>query len=240
MTEILLIVIVFSAASQQTVTGFGFSLIVMPLATLLFGLQTAAPLVALQGLTLYIVNLTRYRRQVNLGEALHLGVAAAIGVPIGVWALVSVNESVIKFILGLILIAYAIYSLAQPTGLHLRSKYWVYLYGLVAGSLAGAYNTPGPMLVVYGSLRRWQKEEFRAILQLIFFLTGSLTVASHFLGQRLTTNVSTFYLYTAPVLLVGVLVGSWIDHRVDRERFRILMTVMILLLGASLMIEAFR
>lgn len=240
MTELLIIVIVFFSASQQTVTGFGFSLIVMPLITILVGLQTAAPLVALQGVTLYVVNLIRYYRQVNLRESLRLGIAAALGVPIGVWALVSIDASIIKSILGLILVVYAIYSLAKPAGLHLQSTRWALPFGFLGGCLAGAYNTPGPMFVFYGSLRKWQKEEFRAILQVLFLLTGTLTVISHWLANHLTTNISIWYLYTAPALLVGVRVGSWIDRHVNRERFRVLVIIMIFILGLSLVLESFR
>ncbi len=240
MTEILLIVIVFFSASQQTVTGFGFSLIVMPLLTILVGLQTAAPLVALQGVTLYVVNLIRYYRQVNLRESLRLGIAAALGVPIGVWALGSIDASIIKSILGLVLAMYAIYSLAEPAGLHLPSTRWALPFGFLGGCLAGAYNTPGPMFIFYGALRRWQKEEFRAILQVLFLLTGTLTVISHWLANHLTPHISIWYLYTVPALLIGVRVGSWIDRRVDRERFRILVISMIFILGLSLVLESFR
>jgi hypothetical protein len=212
----------------------------MPLITIFFGLQTAAPLVALQGVTLYVVNLIRYHRHVNLHEALRLGFAAAIGVPVGVWALVSVDASIIKSILGFILVAYAIYSLAKPAGLHLQSTGWFLPFGFIGGCLAGAYNTPGPMFVFYGTLRGWQKEEFRAILQVLFLLTGTLTVVSHWLANHLTPNVSLWYLYTAPALLVGVWVGSWLDRKVNRERFRVLITIMILILGLSLILESFR
>jgi uncharacterized protein len=240
MSTLFLVLIVFFSASQQTVTGFGFSLILMPIATILFGLKTAAPLVALQGLTLYIVNLYRYHERVVIAETLPLALAAMAGVPLGIWALVSIDATVIKILLGLILMAYAVYTLLKPTGFFLRSKYWGLAYGLVAGGLGGAYNTPGPVVVLYGTLRKWPKEEFRASLQVIFFLTGSLTVISHFLGNRLTEIVITPFLVTSPALLLGVLAGAWVDGAVNRDRFRTIITVMILLLGVSLIAEAFR
>ncbi len=240
MTEVFLIAIVFFAASQQTITGFGFSLIVMPLITFLFGLQIAAPLVAMQGLTLYIVNLTRYHRHINIKEALRLGIAAALGVPIGVWALANLNAVIIKSVLGFVLIVYAGFSFTKPAGLHLHSKYWFLPFGFVAGCLAGAYNTPGPLLVLYGSLRGWQKEEFRAILQVLFFVTGTLTLISHWIANHVTPTVLTYYFFSAPVLLISILIGSRIDRIVHRDRFRVLMTIMILILGISLVIESFR
>jgi len=240
MTDALLIAIVGFAAAQQTITGFGFSLIVMPVATFLFGLPFAAPLVAMQGLTLYIVNLIRYHRHVNLNEVTRLGVAAALGVPVGVWALANVNAQIIKAILGLLLIGYAIFSLTKPTNLRLHSSFGFIPFGFLAGCLAGAYNTPGPLFVLYGSLRGWQKEEFRAILQVLFFVTGALTCLSHWVAHHMTPAIMLAYAYTAPVLLLSVFLGARIDRVVNRERFRGLVTLMILALGLSLLIEALR
>ncbi|MFQ5856424.1 MAG: hypothetical protein ACE5LU_12350, partial [Anaerolineae bacterium] len=81
---------------------------------------------------------------------------------------------VVKRLLGLILIAYACYTLAHPVTPRLSSRRWVYPVGFVAGCLGGAYNTPGPPVIVYGSLRQWPKQEFRAMLQAFFCLNFDL------------------------------------------------------------------
>ena len=233
-TSVLVATVVFLAAFVQTLSGFGFALIVMPLITIVMGLRTAAPLVALAGLTLCAINLFRYRQAVNLKEVLRLGVASALGVPIGIWALTNVNESVIRPLLGLILIAYAVYALMRPTAPRLCSHWWVYPAGFVAGCLGGAYNTPGPPVIVYGSLRQWPKDEFRAVLQALFFFNAAMIVVSHYVAHNLTTDVFTFYLYAAPALLLGILAGSRVDSRLNKDRFRTIVTVIILILGLSL------
>ena len=226
--------IVFFAAFVQSISGFGFALIVMPLLSLAMGLQTAAPLVALAALTLYTINLIRYRQAVDVRRVLRLGVACALGVPVGLWALANVDESIVKLLMGLVLVAYAAYKLSSPAALHLRSRRWAYIAGFIAGCMGGAYNTPGPPLVVYGSLRQWPKDEFRATLQALFFINGVLTVSSHYAARRLTADVLTFYAYAVPAFLLGVLAGSRVDAKLNRDRFRTIVTVMILVLGLSL------
>jgi uncharacterized membrane protein YfcA len=208
----------------------------MPLMTLVVGLRTAVPLVALTGLTLYTVNLVRYRRAVNVRQVLRLGAACVLGVPVGLWVLVNVDESIVKLLMGLILIAYAAYNLMHPTVLRLRSRRWGYVAGFIAGCLGGAYNTPGPPLVIYGSLCQWPKEEFRAVLQTLFFINAVLTVSSHYVARHLTTTVLTFYPCAVLALLLGVLVGSRVDVKLNRDCFRVIVTVMILLLGMSLVL----
>jgi len=98
LTYVVLAAVVFLAALQQTITGFGFTLLAMPIFTLLLGLPVAAPMVALQGVTLYVVNLARYHRGVDVREAWRMCLAAAIGVPLGVWALVNVDAHIVKLL----------------------------------------------------------------------------------------------------------------------------------------------
>ena len=236
MANVILVAVVFVAAILQVLSGFGFALIVMPLVTMALGLQTAAPLVAVTSLTVYIINIIRYREAINLKEVLRLGAASALGVPLGIWVLGNVDETVVNRVLGLNLIAYGVYSLARPAVPPLPSRHWAYPAGFLAGCLGGAYNTPGPPVVVYGSLRQWPKDEFRAVLQTFFFFNGSLVVTSHLIAHHLTAQVLTSYLYTVPALALGILVGSRVDSKVNRERFRLIVAGMILIMGLMLLL----
>lgn len=236
MTVVWIVAIVFVAAVLQSLTGFGFALIVMPLVTLVLDLKTAAPLVALAGLTAYTVNLIRFHRAVDVGEVARLGVASALGIPIGIWVLVRVDELIINYAMGLILIAYAAYSVLRPAARRPVARAWAYPAGFLAGCLGGAYNTPGPPVVVYGSLRQWPKDEYRAILQTLFFINGVLIVTSHLLARHVTADVWILYAWVAPALLLGLWTGARLDARVDQERFHLLVTGMILVLGISLLL----
>jgi hypothetical protein len=138
--------------------------------------------------------------------------------------------------MGLILVAYAVYSLLRPAAPRLAARGWAYPAGFLAGCLGGAYNTPGPPVVVYGSLRQWPKDEYRAILQTLFFINGVLIVTSHLLAHHMTADVWTLYAWAAPALLLGLWTGARLDTRVNQERFRLLVTVMILVLGISLLL----
>jgi uncharacterized membrane protein YfcA len=232
----LLAAIVFFAAFVQSLSGFGFAVIIMPLTSLLLGLQTAAPLVALTALTVYAINLIRYRRAINTGEVLRLGLASVLGVPVGIWLLANVEEGIVMRAMGLLLLVYATYALMRPRASSLLSRRWVYPAGFLAGCLGGAYNTPGPPAIVYGQLRQWPRDEFRAAMQALFFVNGALVAASHHIAGHLTADVLTFYLFTVPALAVGIAAGTLVDQRVNRDRFRLIVTGMILVLGLALIL----
>jgi len=236
MTVLWIVAIVFVAAVLQSLTGFGFALVVMPLVTLVIDLQTSAPLIALAGLTAYTVNLVRFRGAVNVGEVARLGVASALGIPIGIWAVSRVDELVISRVMGAILITYAAYALLRPATARRPAQWWAYPVGFLAGCLGGAYNTPGPPVIVYGSLRQWPKDEYRAILQTLFFINGILIVGSHLLAGHMIPRVWALYAWLAPALLLGLWTGARLDRRVDQERFRNMVLAMILVLGLSLLL----
>jgi uncharacterized protein len=238
MTGLLIAAVVFLASLLQSLSGFGFAIVIMPVLTLMLGLKTAAPLVALIALTVYTINVTRFRQAIRAGEVLRLGLASAVGVPVGIWALSSVEEAVVKDVLGLLLLLFAAYGLLRPATSWMPSPGWVYPAGFVAGCLGGAYNTPGPPAIVYGTLRQWPRDEFRAVMQSLFLVNGVLVVTSHLVTGHVTTPVLTYYLCAVPALALGILIASRLDSRVDREHFRTLVMVMILVLGLSLLLSS--
>ncbi|MGC9334431.1 MAG: sulfite exporter TauE/SafE family protein [Anaerolineae bacterium] len=238
MTALLIAAVVFLASLLQSLSGFGFAIVIMPVLTLMLGLKTAAPLVALIALTVYVVNVTRFRRAIRAGEVLRLGLASAMGVPVGIWALSSVEEAVVKDVLGLLLLLFAAYGLLRPTTSWVPSPRWVYPADFFAGCLGGAYNTPGPPAIVYGTLRQWPRDEFRAVMQSLFLVNGALVVTSHLVTRHVTMPVLTYYLCALPALALGILLASRLDSRVDHGRFRTLVMVTILLLGSSLLLSS--
>jgi len=195
-------------------------------------------MVALTALTVYTINIIRYRRAIDYREVLRLGIASALGVPIGMWVLTSLHEVVVMRAMGAILIAYAVYALFRPKASWVLSRLWVYPAGFLSGCLTGAYNAPGPPVIVYGSLRQWPRDEFRAVLQAIFFVNGVLVVGAHLLAQRVTAEILRLYGFAVPALIAGILVGAQVDRYVDRDRFRTFVTVMILVVGLALLLGA--
>ena len=79
-------------------------------------------------------------------------------------------------------------------------------------------------------------EEFRAGLQSLFVVSATLTVLSHAMASHLTSTVLWLYAWTPFALLLGILTGAWIDRFVDKQRFRRLVLLLILLLGLSLLV----
>ena len=232
----ILAVIVLLAAALQTVAGFGFALLVMPVLTLLLGIKTAAPLVAVVGFVLYAVNLLRYRRGLVWRETLQLLLPALAGVLVGVLALRTLDENLIKGVLGVVLVAYALFALLKPALPPLHSTVWAYPVGFLAGCLGGAFNTPGPPVIVYGNARAWPRDQFRSTLQVVFLASSATVIAAHMVTGSYTPEVARLVLVALPALAAGILLGAALDRRLNQDRFRVIVLGLILATGVLLLL----
>lgn len=226
----------FFAAALQTLAGFGFALLVMPLLTLLLGIKMAAPLVALVGFFLYLINLLRYRRGLVWRETLQLLLPALLGVLVGVYALRILDEGLIKGVLGIVLVAYALFALLKPALPPLKSTIWAYPVGFLAGCLGGAFNTPGPPVIVYGNARVWPRDQFRSTLQVIFLASSATVILAHAAAGSITAEVARMAATALPALATGILLGAFIDRRTSHERFRTAVLALILATGVLMLV----
>ena len=228
--------IVFISAFQQSLSGFGFALIAMPLLVQLVGIEIAAPLVAVLALTLNIINGIRWREALDFSEIKRLGIWMALGVPIGIWGIFALNETIVKAGLGVLLVAYALFALLKPEKLPTISRRWAYPAGFFAGLLGGAYNTSGPPLILYGSLRNWSHQRFRAVLQSLFGFAASIVVIGHIIAGHYTQPVLKRTGIALPGILIAVVIGALLDRRIQPEHLKKWITIATLLLGVSLLI----
>lgn len=235
---LILWLLVGGAAALQSLSGFGFALIVMPFLTLILGLRTAAPLVALFAFTLNFINVARAPGYVRVRDLVLMVVASALGVPLGVYALTAVDERLISGLLGFVLVAYATYTLFDPQ-VHVHLPAWAgYVAGFLGGCLGGAYNTSGPPVILYARLSGWPRHQFRTTLQGFFLFTSGMTILSHMMARHMTPRVLSLYGLVAPALLAAVLSAALVDRRLDARAFQVLINVLLIVMGGSLLLKA--
>ncbi len=234
MTFILAALIVFVAIFTQSLTGFGLAMVSMPLLAPVVGLTTAAPLVALVGLTAEVLILAHYRAALDFKAVRRIALASVAGIPVGVWALGQVDEGLVRRVLGLVIGGYAIYALLRPHLPTLAHPRWADGLGFAAGILGGAYNMPGPVIVVYGTCRRWPPATFKSNLQGFFLLNSGLVTVTHLAAGNYTPTVWQDFLAALPAIGLGALAGFALDGRLDPDRFRRLVLLMLIVLALTL------
>lgn len=237
---IIILSIVFISALTRSTFGFGDALIAMPLLALFIDIKTATPLIALIAFFIAISILIKNWHKVEFKSAWRLIVASLIGIPIGLLYLDDVNENIIKLILGVIVLNFGLYSLLKPKLHKLKSEKYSWLFGFIAGILGGAYNTNGPAIVIYSSLKKWNPESFRATLQGYFFITGILVVTGHGIAGNFTSEVLNYFAYCLPVVLFAVILGARINKKIPVERFHKYIFAILLILGIMLIFNSIK
>jgi uncharacterized membrane protein YfcA len=142
----------------------------------------------------------------------------------------------VKAILGVLLILYGLYSLITPNLPVIRNEKLAYIFGFVAGVLGGAYNTNGPPIVMYGLLRRWPPENFRATLQCYFLFTGLSILIGHGLAGLWTPFVLRLYLYSIPIIMIAIFAGGKINNHISKEFFSRIVYGLLIVIGALFLI----
>lgn len=232
---ILVFIIVFVAIFVQAVTGFGLALVSMPLLVLVLNIQVASPLVALIGGVAELLLLLHYRADLNIRAVTRLVVASLLGIPVGVLLLRRVDVGVITAVLGLLILLYALYALSGLRLPRLAHQAWGYGFGFVAGVLGGAYNISGPPVIIYGNCRQWPPAEFKSNLQGFFVVSSYTVIAVHALSGNFTPVVWRNFLIALPAMLLALFVGLRLDTHLNPERFRRIVLVVLVVLGASLL-----
>ncbi|MGF1538256.1 MAG: sulfite exporter TauE/SafE family protein [Elainellaceae cyanobacterium] len=224
------------AVTVQSIVGFGSALISAPFLIGLLGIDVAIPLLSVLGITQQIILWMLYREGFNWQAMVRLTMASLVMVPVGILLVDYLPKHIVLTGLGLILIGYATYELAQLQLPKLASPRWGYLFGGAAGVLSGAYNIAGPPVILYANCRRWEPDEFKSNLQGYFLINAVILVVSRALQGQLTPNVWLLGLVALPAIAAGSLIGARLSRWIEPQQFRKAVLVLLIVLGIRLML----
>src|SRR4051812_5996138 len=202
-TTLPVLAVIGLATVFRSAFGFGEALIAVPLLALVIPVEVAAPLAVLVSITVAVFIIAQDWRTVHVRTAGWLVVATLFGIPLGLWLLAAAAEPVIKAILGVLIAGFSTYCLIGRTPFELKDDKLAWVFGFAAGILGGAYGMNGPPLVVYGTLRRWSPDYFRATLQGYFLPASMIGMAGYWLADRWVSDVTYYYLLSLPVVFAA-------------------------------------
>ena len=235
-----ILVVLFLATVIRSTFGFGEALFAVPLLALRIPLTVAAPLAVLVSITIAFVVVAQDWRHIHLPSVGGLLGSTVLGIPVGLLLLKLGQPQIVKAALAIILICFSVYCLRGRTLLTLQSdsKRWLLLCGFCAGVLGGAYGMNGPPLVLYGAMRRWSAQQFRATLQGYFLPASILGMVSFRFAGLLTPTVTHDYLWSLPVVLPAIWLGRIFNRRLHGERFLRYVYLGLAVVGCVLLVQA--
>jgi uncharacterized membrane protein YfcA len=239
-TTVYVVLVVFVATLIRSALGFGEALFAVPLLALLLPLRVTAPLAVLLSITIAGVIVIQDWQKIHLRSTGWLVFATLFGIPVGLSLLTSSHQQMARVTLAILLLAFSAYSVwgRKPLELKRDNLFWLCGCGFFAGVLSGAYGMNGPPLAIYGAMRRWSPQHFRATLQGYFLPASILGMAGYWLTGLWVPAVTHYYLISLPAAIPAILLGRVVNHRLREETYMKYVYAGLAGIAAALFIQA--
>jgi uncharacterized protein len=211
--------------------GFGSALIYMPLISAVYSPRLAAPTLLLIDTICSFPFALQAIPHCNWREVRLVMIAGALGIPLGIAALVYINALPLRwFIAVLVLIAVAV--LASGWRYHGRPTVAASLgVGALSGFGAGAVQIGGPPLLVYWLGGQNSAVTVRANIMVYFIMQGALAMLGYLYSALFTAEVLALSLLLGLPFGIALALGARWFHGTSDQLYRRLAYVIIAIAG---------
>lgn len=238
------LLVVAAAGYFQTVTGFGFGMIVLGAVTGLgyLSIPTAAAIVNLLALVNCATALPGRLEHLEVGLIRWITFGLLPAVPLGLLLLSMLSvaaSSVLQAALG-ILVAYGGISVVW----HTRSKTqlspkWSFLVsGVGAGLCGGLFGVSGPPLIYQFYRQPIALTQIRNTLLLLFSITSGLRVVMLAVSGQLNMTIIVLAAIALPLVVLSTYIGRRLPPPLSPRIMRFVVCVMLIGIGVQLTVSA--
>ncbi len=235
---LIIAVIILLTSVIQAAAGFGFSLLCVPAMVLFIDLHQAVIIATLLGTVSNFGQAWQLRHHYDREIAKIFIVASCLGAPFGLALFRYANQNIMKALLGCAVL-FGVWMLARGRDLQHAHKSLDWTMGWLSGVLLMATSTNGPPIVFTLQARRLLPDVQRATLNLIFSVTGVMSIIIFAIAGKIHLDELRVALITTPLMLLGVFIGTRVRAHIDAARFRRMVLVLLTLGGVSSLASAF-
>ncbi|WP_416898026.1 MAG: sulfite exporter TauE/SafE family protein [Minwuia sp.] len=203
----------FGAGLMRGFAGFGSAMVMSPLLSLYYGPVAAVMAIAIMEVVVSVQLVPKVLKHVEWPLLLPATLAAFVGMPLGVWALVAIDgQAIALFISGLVLLFVLVlasgwrYSGNRPLPATLG-------IGTLCGALITSTSVGGPPLLIYMMAGQSAAQQVRANIIVFFAILEVITPFALWIGGRFDAA----HLVMGALFCPTYLVGAWIGTRLFRQ-----------------------
>jgi hypothetical protein len=221
------------AGLVQGLSGFAFAMVAMSVWVWGIEPRLAAVMAVSGALVGQVLAVFTVRRGLCLAAFLPFLAGALLGVPLGTWALPHLEPAAFKLTLGLFLVACcpAMLLVHRMPRLQAGGRWADGAVGLLGGVMGGIGGFSGVLPSLWVTLRGWDKDLQRSVIQNFSLVALSATLASYVYSGLATPDMWPKLAIVVPALLLPALIGARIYHGLSPAAFR--RVVLVLLTGAG-------
>lgn len=230
-------VFVLLAFTAEAVTGFGSIVIALALGALLLPIPELLPVLVPLNIVMSGTLTWRYRQHIHRPTLFRLilplmGVGLVVGGVLRPW----LDNSVLTLLFGLLIVIFScreLWRLSRGLATPPHGILWTRGWMLGAGLTHGLFASGGPLLVYALSGLPLDKTRFRATLVAVWFaLNSALTLWFLLDGSLLAAGGKVLLLL--PVVVLAMVLGDQLHHRIPDVLFRRCLFVLLLCTGVLL------
>ena len=231
-------VIICIAAVLQSISGFGFSLLAMPLLSIFVDIQDAVVIATLCGIFTNVVHLRKDFQLVERSIARRISLSALIGMPLGVVVLSVFSATHMRAIIGAVIVV-LVFLMMRNFILKTENTNVDIVLGAFSGLLATSVSTNGPPLVFLLQSKQLDPWRLRATLAYVFTISGCASFIVLMIAGKGSIEAFQYAMLSLPAMYLGTVVGRRARLRVTQEAFKRLMYVLLLATAVSTTLAAF-
>jgi len=217
-------------------SGFGGGLVMAPFFTRTVGATESVALISLVHLMTSFQGVRKSVPLIDMRVLAPLLVSAVLSVPVGVYLLGTLQPHIVKAVVAVVVIAFAI---AMSAGVQLPGGPTVLKsisVGIVSGILNGFCGIGGPPAVLYVLGAQGSSDRLRASFILFFAVLYPVTVVTLALAGLVTTASVVSALVLSPIYFVATEAGRWCFQSVHSRYFVPACTIVLCLSGLSMLL----
>ena len=229
------VVIIATGYTLFGVTGFGASLITIPLLSHFYPLPFVLVLAGLLDLGSGLVLGVQRRRDAAIGELRWLIPFAVLGAALGVTLLVNLPRQASLLALGAFIGCYALYGLIERAPKQAIGRGWAPVAGTLGGISGTLFGIGGPPYLIYLVRRVFDKNALRATMSVMVIFSLAIRLAAFALvGLMQQPYLAVALIWFIPAAAAGLWLGNRIHLTMRHEIVLRVLYLVLLACGLSL------
>lgn len=220
----------------QGVSGFAFALAALSIWAWGIGPAQSAVLAVFGSLVGQLVTLPFVWRGLDWRRALPFVLGGLLGIPIGAQLIGLLDANLFRFGLGLFLLIYcpAMLLLSPELRITFGGRIGDAIAGWIGGILGGLSGLSGPVPTLWTTLRGWDKDAQRGVLQSFNIAMHAATLTVYALSGRIIEDMAGGMAVVALTLIPFALLGIAVFRRLSTTGFRRLVLMLLCVSGLAL------
>lgn len=235
MAEWIFVLIVFLANVVEGITGFAGTMLAMPAAMLLIGVDEAKIILNMVAILVSVNIAVRNYRDMDKKQAGKLIVLMVLGMAVGVRLYEMLPARMLMSAYGILIILIALRGLFKKKERELHKGMLICVV-LLAGVIHGMFLSGGSLLVIYAVAVLKDKSVIRATLAPVWIVLNGMMLARNVMEGKVDAGLLRLTGICVMPVIFALLLGQMLHKRIKQEFFVKLTYVLLVISGCMLLV----